>query len=146
MSAHRKLIALEMEAVKSATPTPYAADVIRNAQAGGISLAVVSNNAESAVIEYLSAKGLMGYVNYVSARTSEDVALMKPNPYLVAQAIDAIDAVRAVTALVGDQTSDIVAAHRAGVQAIGYANKSGKRERFVAAGADLVINSMAELL
>jgi phosphoglycolate phosphatase-like HAD superfamily hydrolase len=146
VSAHRKLAALEMEAVKSATPTPYAADVIRGARAAGIPLAVVSNNAESAVIEYLSATGLMRYVDYVSARVSEDVSLMKPNPYLVTRAIFALNAASVISALVGDQTSDIIAAHRAGIKAIGYANKSGKREKFAEVAADLVITSMAELL
>ncbi|WP_234361448.1 HAD family hydrolase [Plantactinospora sp. BB1] len=46
--------------------------------------------------------------------------------------------------LVGDSLSDIQAARAAGVVAIGYANKPGKRERFGA--ADAVIDSMADLV
>jgi phosphoglycolate phosphatase-like HAD superfamily hydrolase len=70
---------------------------------------------------------------------------MKPNPYLVMKAIGALNADCESSALVGDQVSDVIAAHRAGVQAVGYANKSGKVERFKEAAADLIITSMAEL-
>jgi phosphoglycolate phosphatase len=144
--ANRELSALELEAVKSATPTPYAEDVIRSARTAGKSVGVVSNNAKIAVIEYLSTACLIRDIGYVSARVSEDVSFMKPNPYLVKQAISALHGENKLTALVGDQVSDIIAAHRAGIRAIGYANKSGKRDSFVDASADLVITSMSELL
>jgi beta-phosphoglucomutase-like phosphatase (HAD superfamily) len=144
--ANRELAALEMAAVKSATPTPYASDVIRAARAAGNDVAVVSNNAESAVIEYLSTTHLIDDIGYVSARASEDASLMKPNPYLVVRAIDKLPAARGSTALVGDQVSDVIAAHRAGIRAIGYANKAGKLATLANASADLVITSMAELL
>jgi phosphoglycolate phosphatase-like HAD superfamily hydrolase len=145
-SAHRELAALEQQAVKTATPTSYARDVIRSARAAGNSVAVVSNNAESAVGQYLSSVDLLGGIGCVSARASDDVSLMKPDPYLVTQAISALCAESVLAVLVGDQVSDIIAAHRAGIRAIGYANKSGKRARFADASADLVITSMAELL
>jgi phosphoglycolate phosphatase-like HAD superfamily hydrolase len=48
-------------------------------------------------------------------------------------------------ALVGDQVSDVIAAHRAGVRAVGYANKSGKIDSFKKVSADLIVASMAEL-
>ena len=38
--------------------------------------------------------------------------------------------------LVGDSVSDIVAARRAGVASVGYANKPGKHEKLRDAGAD----------
>lgn len=144
--AHRELAALELQAVKSATPTPYAGDVIRGARRAGNSVAVVSNNAEVAVTEYLLISGLMGDIEYVSARRSGDVSLMKPNPYLITQAMSVLQAESEYTVLVGDQVSDVVAAHRAGIRAIGYANKTGKIDRFTDVSADLVITSMAELL
>ena len=145
-SANRELAELEQQAVKSAAPTPYADEVIRGARGAGRSVAVVSNNAESAVVEYLARRGLAGDIGYVSARASEDVSLMKPNPFLVTQAIAALRAENMPAALVGDQVSDVIAAHRAGIRSIGYANKPGKRVKLADASADLVITSMAELL
>jgi phosphoglycolate phosphatase-like HAD superfamily hydrolase len=144
--AHRKLSALEIQAVKSAVPTPYAEDVILGARTVGAKVAVVSNNAETAVIAYLSATGLARDIDYVSARTSADPWMMKPNPYLVAQAIQILKADRNSAVLVGDQVSDVIAAHRTGIRAIGYANKDGKVEKFKAASADLIITSMSDLL
>jgi phosphoglycolate phosphatase len=144
--AHRELTAMEMQAVKSAEPTPYAVDVIQGARAAGAKVAIVSNNAESAVLAYLSAQDLMSDIDYVSARVSADPSLMKPNPHLVTQAVLNLSADPKLTALVGDQVSDVIAAHRAGVLVIGYANRTGKAEKLQAASADLVITSMAEIL
>jgi phosphoglycolate phosphatase len=143
--ANQELTRLEVEAVKTAIATPYATDLIGRAKASGAKLAIVSNNAQMAVESYLSNNGLLASIDKVSARSGPDSTLMKPNPYLVTKAIDALDADRESSALVGDQVSDIIAAHRAGVHAVGYANKSGKVGGFKEASADLIITSMAEL-
>lgn len=120
--------------------------MILSARTAGAKVAVVSNNAEPAVMAYLFATGLARDIDYVSARTSADPSTMKPNPYLVAQAILILKADRKSSVLVGDQVSDIIAAHRAGIRAIGYANKDGKVEKFKDASADLIITSMSDLL
>ena len=141
----QELTRLEVEAVKTAVATPYAADLIDRAKAGNAKVAIVSNNARTAVVSYLLANGLLASIDHVSARSSPDPALMKPNPHLVINAVSALHAARDSSALVGDQVSDVIAAHRAGVRAVGYANKSGKADRFKKASADLIITSMAEL-
>jgi beta-phosphoglucomutase-like phosphatase (HAD superfamily) len=102
-------------------------------------------HAQTAVAAYLTDSGLSASVDYVSARSVPDPVLMKPNPYLVRKAVSALNAKRESSALVGDQVSDVIAAHRAGVRAVGYANKSGKVDRFKEASADLIVTSMAEL-
>jgi phosphoglycolate phosphatase-like HAD superfamily hydrolase len=142
---HRELANLENDAVKSAKPTPYAADVIEHAKWVGAKVAVVSNNDQSAVTSYLVASGLSSVIDCVSARSSADPALMKPSPYLVNEALSALGAERASSALVGDQVSDIIAAHQANIPAIGYANRTGKVKSFADSGADAVIESMSEL-
>jgi phosphoglycolate phosphatase len=141
----QELTRLEVEAVKTAVATPYAADLIGRAKAGNAKVAIVSNNAQTAVVSYLSANGLLASIDNISARSSPDPTLMKPNPYLVMNAVSALHAARDSSALVGDQVSDVIAAHRAGVRAVGYANKSDKADRFKKASADLIITSMAEL-
>jgi phosphoglycolate phosphatase-like HAD superfamily hydrolase len=143
--AHGELAKLELEAVKSAEPTPYAADLINRAKGRGAKLAIVSNNAQKAVVAYLADNGLLASIDNVSARSAPNPVLMKPNPYLVSKAVNALSAEPESSALVGDQVSDVIAAHRAGISAIGYANKSGKVDRFKEVSADLIITSMAEL-
>jgi HAD superfamily hydrolase (TIGR01662 family) len=139
------LRAAEEEAAALATPTRHADDVIRAANATGRSVAIVSNNSEAAVRAYLTARGLARHVDVIAARTSPDPALMKPSPYLVRQAVEALDADPAACVLVGDSTTDIDAARAAGVASIGYANKPDKRERMTEAGADAIIDTMAAI-
>jgi phosphoglycolate phosphatase-like HAD superfamily hydrolase len=143
--ANQELAKLELEAVRSAEATPYAADLIDRAKASGTKLAIVSNNAQMAVVAYLSDNGLLASIDNVSARSALDPMLMKPNPYLVTKAMNELNAERESSALVGDQVSDVIAAHRAGVRAVGYANKNGKVDRFKEVSADLIVTSMAEL-
>jgi phosphoglycolate phosphatase-like HAD superfamily hydrolase len=59
---------------------------------------------------------------------------------------DALGPNPATSVLIGDQISDIDAAHRAGVWAIGYANKLGKDSRLKAAGADAIITDLSVLV
>jgi phosphoglycolate phosphatase-like HAD superfamily hydrolase len=47
---------------------------------------------------------------------------------------------------VGDSTTDIQAAHAAGVPAIGYANKPGKATCFAGYAPAAIITSMSEIL
>lgn len=143
--AHEELTRLELEAVQSAEPTPYAVDLIDRAKTSGAKLAIVSNNAQKAVVAYLTNNGLLDSIDNVSARSTPDPMLMKPNPYLVTKAINALSAECESSALVGDQVSDVIAARRAGVPAVGYANKIGKIDRFKEVSADLIVTSMAEL-
>jgi phosphoglycolate phosphatase len=146
MQVHKELSLLEMDAVQSAVPTPHASEVIATANATGGKIAIVSNNAEIAVSAYLLRHGLTGQIESVAARVSPDPALMKPNPHLVNQAINTLRADRARSALVGDQVSDIIAAHRADIVGIGYANKKHKTARFKQANADRIVTSMAQLI
>lgn len=143
--ANQELTRLEVEAVKTAEATPHAVELIDRAKANAAKVAIVSNNAQSAVMSYLSENGLLNRIDNISARSAPDPKLMKPNPYLVASALSALHAARESSALVGDQVSDVIAAHDAGIRAVGYANKSGKVDSFKEVSTDLIITSMAEL-
>ncbi|MBO4209113.1 HAD family hydrolase [Micromonospora echinofusca] len=134
----------EVAAVNTAAPTPYGREVIVAAHQTGRRVAVVSNNSAASVHTYLNARRLTSYVHPVIGRTIADPEMMKLNPAPVLEAVQELRANPADRVLVGDSPSDIEAAHAAGVAAIGYANKPGKRERLVA--ADVVIDSMADLV
>jgi phosphoglycolate phosphatase len=136
---------LEVAAVPTADPTPYVHQVIASARESGRVIGVVSNNGPRAVNAYLDRHGLSDGIRLVVARTSHDPALLKPSPHLINEAVRGLDADPAATTLVGDSFTDIEAAHSAGVASIGYANKSGKRERMKELRAGAVITSMADL-
>jgi beta-phosphoglucomutase-like phosphatase (HAD superfamily) len=88
---------------------------------------------------------LRASVDYVSARSGPDVALLKPSPYLLLQAATALTVHPSECTFIGDSLSDIEAARTAGVRSVGYANKPGKIAKFRAAGADAVIEAITDL-
>lgn len=81
----------------------------------------------------------------VAGRTFANPSLLKPSPHLLLDTADALGISPERSVLVGDSASDIEAARAAGSLSIGLANKPGKRERLLDAGADAIIDSMAQL-
>lgn len=136
------LRAHEVEAVATAEPTLGAHNLIRSWHSTGRKLAVVSNNSAAAVEAYLHLHGLITYVDYVSARTDPNPALLKPRPFLLDRAYDllGIDTLKGV--LIGDSVTDIQAAHAAGSLVIGYANKPGKVDIFISLRPDAIATTI----
>ena len=94
---------------------------------------------------YIEHAGLADHICHIEARDPVHVERMKPSPYLVNQAAEALHIAVGGCVLVGDQVSDLPAATAAGAPSIGYANKPGKAADLAAAGANAVVNSMASL-
>lgn len=138
-----RLRGAELAAVRTATPTPYAARLIEMWRDTGRTVAAVSNNSQAAVSAYLAQHHIE--LDLVVGRTSPDPALLKPSPHLVFRAIDALGATTSESAFLGDSPSDVVAGARAGVATIGYANKPGKRDRLERAAADFVVDDLRSI-
>jgi HAD superfamily hydrolase (TIGR01509 family) len=122
-----------------------AQDVIDSALEADLPVAVVSNNAAAAVRRYLDARDLGGKVSLVIGRPHADPERMKPHPALVEAATSALGVLPGSALFVGDSTTDMEAACRAGVRGIGYAKSPERRLRLASAGAADVIDSMGEL-
>lgn len=144
-SVERGLSRQEVEAVSTAPATPGAAAAVRALHATGHSVTIVSNNGEAAVRSYLDQHALSQYVGDVVARTEPGSQRLKPNPYLLQQAILRIRTTPERCVMVGDSVSDIDAARSAGTAVIAYANKPGKREVFAGRSPDAIIDDMSEL-
>jgi HAD superfamily hydrolase (TIGR01509 family) len=145
-SAEAELTRLELLAVKTAAPTPGAADVIRAFSAAGRRIVVVSNNSAAAVDAYARQHDLERFLTGISARTSSDPQLLKPSPHLVLEAVALLDAEPGRCLMIGDSPSDLEAARLAGVPSVGYANKLGKAERLASVKSDVIIRHISELL
>ncbi|WP_158628700.1 HAD family hydrolase [Saccharopolyspora rhizosphaerae] len=137
---------LEIRAVAAAPATPGTTDVLDVLQRRGVSVVIVSNNSEAAVRAYLNTTSLEALVQGVSARTSGELAELKPSPFLLQQAITNIKADAAECVMIGDSTTDIQAAHAAGTAVIAYVNKPGKRDRFTPHKPSAIIEHMTDLL
>ena len=141
--AQHELTDLETQAVASAEPADGATDLMTSAHESGRNLVIVSNNSGAAIARYLESHDLTRYVGAVIGRDDPDPTKMKPNPYRVSQAMRAGRATRGETVLIGDTASDVTAAHQAGIAAIGYANKPGKKECL--ATADAIVTYLSSI-
>ncbi len=136
----------ELKAVDSAFPTPWADPLIRTWSAIGTHLAVATNNSPRTVTEYLHGRGLLGcFTPHVYGRTN-DLDLLKPNPYCLNRALRAMGAAPADALMIGDTPSDFEAARRAGIPFLGYVRNASKETLLREAGAEAVVNSLQPLL
>ncbi|MEV7376182.1 HAD hydrolase-like protein [Streptomyces sp. NPDC090301] len=123
-------------------PTPGAAEALQAARAVGRGGAVVSNNSAECVRVFLELHGLDEYVTKIVGRPSEQLHLMKPNPFPLITAAELMHIDVTSCTLIGDSLTDIQAAHAAGATVIGYANKPYKADLFTEAQADVVTEDM----
>jgi HAD superfamily hydrolase (TIGR01509 family) len=139
------LAADELLAVRTAAPTPFARETLVACRNTGRAVAIASNNSAPAINAYLAQHGLRRYVASVNGRAMGTPALMKPDPYVITTALSQLGTEPARCVLIGDTTADVLAARAAGVRCIGYANRPGKRDDLLRAGATAVTETMADV-
>lgn len=146
VQVEQRLRQLEIRAVSLAPATPGTAEVLEALRSRGVRVVIVSNNSEAAVRAYLHAHGLDRLVEGISARSSSELAELKPAPFLLLQAMTGAAVAAEECVMIGDSVTDIEAAHRAGTAVIAYANKPGKRERLEPHNPTAIIDHMSQLL
>ncbi|MEU6553127.1 HAD family hydrolase [Streptomyces sp. NPDC046915] len=136
----------ELQAVASAMPTAYADPLIRTWSAVGPRLAITTNNSARAARAYLAGRGLTGcFAPHIYGRT-QDLHLLKPDPYCLNRALIATGVARADAVMIGDSPTDWEAASRAGIPFVGYARNDPGEKRLRAAGAGHVVRTLETLL
>ncbi|WP_328748431.1 HAD hydrolase-like protein [Streptomyces sp. NBC_00285] len=135
----------ELRAVPKAMPTPHADPLIRTWSSRDVRFAITTNNAALAAVAYVESRELKDCFPYVYGRT-QDLDLMKPNPYCLEEAIKAMGADPSVTLMIGDAPTDLQAAQQAGVSFLGYARNETKERMLRDAGAEVVVGSMEQIL
>ncbi len=106
-----------------------------------INKVVVSNKRTASSIKILKGLGIYDYFSLVLG--SDALPEKKPSPMPVMHAMKELGAGRDETVIVGDSTYDIDAGRAAGIKTV--AVTCGYRPAEKLAGADFLINSMAEL-
>lgn len=139
------MTAAEIEAVKNAEGTPGAVDAIEASRTTGRTVAYVSNNSRIALAAYLDAHGMHKDDDVITGRTGDTVSRLKPDPYLIHEALHRLNLAPEHAVFVGDSLTDVEAGRLAGVATIAYANKPGKDAQFAAIHADLIVTSMTEV-
>ena len=122
---------------------PRAWSLLRACRAAGLELAIVTGKTTEvaeAVLRRCRIRGL-----FKSVVGNERASRPKPFPDLMHIALDELGVPAEQTLLVGDGTHDIEMARGAGVRTCGVAWGVHETERLLAAGADHVVHSLAEL-
>ncbi len=140
-----ELAALECAAACTAAPAPGLAEVLSTCHDSGRQVAIVSNNSARAIHAYLNLHELTGMIGAVAARTGHDPAILKPSSYLIRRAACELGTVPSACAVIGDSLSDIAAARSALAPSIGYTATPAGAQQLLAAGADAIITTMADL-
>lgn len=121
-----------------------ARELLAHIDSRGITVVLATSAPES---ELATLRDLLDVEDSVSIVTSsEDAEVAKPEPDIVAVALEraGVEAARAV--MVGDSVWDVEAAGRAGVRAIGLRSGGISKAELVAAGAVAVYDDPADLL
>jgi membrane protein len=125
-------------------PFPGARDLLARGKAEGFTVALATSaNPEELdhYVELLDAKEL------IDITTSKgDVEATKPAPDIFAAAIDKAGVRPEEALVIGDTPYDVLAANRAGIQAIGLLSGGFSEEDLLAAGAIAIYRDAADLL
>ncbi|MFD4692736.1 HAD family hydrolase [Streptomyces sp. NPDC058463] len=135
----------EVVAAGRATPTPGAAELIRALEAAGTRLAVTTNNSLAAVASYLARDGLGQFFDGHIHGRRPDPALLKPDPDCLHRALESTGVAAADALMIGDSAADWLAASKAGVPFLGYAENAWKHRKLREVGAEVSVSTLEGL-
>jgi HAD superfamily hydrolase (TIGR01549 family) len=110
---------------------------------GKYQLAVVTTRARREAYAFVEKSGLSPFFETVTTR--QDTWRLKPHPAPVWRTADLLRVSPPHCLLVGDMSTDMRAAKRAGAQAVGVLSGFGDERELRAAGADLIVESVIRL-
>lgn len=133
--------AIELAAAGDARLLPGAAEALAELRRSGLAVALITRNCRGAAAVVLRDLG-----EYDALLTRDDVPRIKPDPDHVHRSLAALGRSPDRAAMVGDHDFDMQAGRAAGVQlCVGVRTGSGQDAGLLAAGADVVIDSLADL-
>ncbi len=124
---------------------PFFADtesVLEQLSMAGYRLAVVTSAEYERTLEYLSYRNIDQFFEVVVAM--RDGFRPKPAPDMMLEAMKQLGCTADETITIGDMITDAQAAQAAGIPFVGITHGFATREELVAAGADFLIDSLAE--
>jgi HAD superfamily hydrolase (TIGR01509 family) len=136
----------EKEAAVTAEATPHADALIQTLVEAGLNVAVTTNNSPRTVRSYLARRQLDACFGAHIYGRGKDAARLKPDPYCLEQALNALDMAADAAIMIGDAVADLRAARSAGVPFVGYATGPGKAIALRQAGADAVLMDLYPML
>lgn len=131
--------AAEIDCARTSQPSPEVQAILNGAKRRSVPVAVVSNNSEEAVKEFLQRFSWTDPIRVLACRTPQIGLKLKPDRFLVEQAIELLGAQATDCVFIGDSVSDVEAGNAAGVSVIGLAKTPERGRQLLEAGAAALI-------
>lgn len=110
----------------------------------GITMSIASSRSTPSLLLFMRNMGIADYFGYVIG--ADSVTHHKPDPEPVVNTLQTLGLEPSEVIVVGDMPVDILMARNASARSVGVTYGNSSREDLEAAGADYVIDSIAELL
>lgn len=134
------------QSIEELTPAlfPHVKETLQWLYSRGIIMSIASSRSSPSLHLFLRNMGIAEYFPYVLG--SDSVERHKPDPEPVIKTLQDLGYKASDAVVVGDMPVDIAMAHNAGVRAIGVSYGNATREELTAAGADTVVDDIAEII
>lgn len=134
------------QSIEELTPAlfPHVKETLQWLNSRGIIMSIASSRSSPSLHLFLRNMGIAEYFPYVLG--SDSVERHKPDPEPVIKTLQDLGYKASDAVVVGDMPVDIAMAHNAGVRAIGVSYGNATREELTAAGADTVVDDIAEII
>lgn len=136
----------EVAAAATRPPAAGAVEFIVALDDAGTPVAIVTNNAADCVRTFLDRFALTERIASIHGRLPGRAGLLKPSPAMLLDAASRAGVEPGRAVMVGDSLTDIVAAGRAGMVAVGVTSQGPRRTAMLQAGAVHVVPDTAALL
>jgi HAD superfamily hydrolase (TIGR01509 family) len=130
-------------AVSSALPLPGADALLKDLHAQGNLLALASNKLSTFCRQIVDGKGWGSYFDVVLGPDTAGAA--KPHPVMLQRALEALRVSADEALYVGDMTIDLETARAAKVKVALVATGSLSKDELIAAGAEIVLDSLEQV-
>ncbi|MDH7499733.1 MAG: HAD family hydrolase [candidate division NC10 bacterium] len=141
--AEEMLVNIETRAAQESFLLPGVSAALQDLRGRGLSLGIITRNSALAVNSILSRDSLA--YDLLLAREDVGRARVKPHPQHLERAIEGLGGTPSTSLMVGDHPLDIRVAQRAGTYSAGVLSGRHRRSDFEEAGADLILESVADL-
>jgi len=136
------MVQVELLSTSTASPYPGVPEALAHLRACGRRVGIITRNCRVGVASVIDRHPL----DHEVLLTRDDVVRVKPDPEHLHLALETLGVPAAETLMVGDHVTDIETGQAAGAFTAGVLTANTTRAQFEEIGADLVLDSVADLV
>ncbi|MEM2941800.1 MAG: NIF family HAD-type phosphatase [Thermoproteota archaeon] len=140
---NQELNEVELAALETVEPAPYAKEALRSLRVMGFLIGVATRSCRAYATRSLELTGLRGFVDALLAR--DDVEHPKPDPRHLLKTVEALRSSPDRVIYIGDTTTDFQTAVDAGIKFVGYVGNEEWGRRLREAGCQVLIEDLREI-